>query len=212
MFWVGAATGIVNTVSMECTTPLPLCMSALATATPFTVKPLPVFTRFKSEPSTEAGVDVSAALSITLPGTTWYFSRAAKASLSALNSSKVFPVSPRYCAKAGLVGAKTVNGPAPIRVVTKSAAIRASTKLVKSELDLATSTTLGINTLSIGWTTPLPANTSSLTVAPLAVTAAPSFTRLNLPVAPYKVSASPVATSAAIVLPVRMWYFTMLAS
>mmetsp|Transcript_90319 Transcript_90319/g.206582 ORF Transcript_90319/g.206582 Transcript_90319/m.206582 type:complete len:207 (+) Transcript_90319:1297-1917(+) len=202
MFWVGAgaATGIVSTVSMECTTPLPLWRSAIATATPFTVKASPVFSRFNLEPSTEAGVEVVAALNITFPDTTWYFSKAAKASLSALTSSKVLLTSPRYFVKAALVGAKTVNGPAAVKVVTKSAAIRASTKLVKSALDLATSTTLGRSTFPIEWTTPLPLCMSAPTTAvPSTVTAAPSFTKLNLPVAS-KLACSPVVTAAAITL------------
>mmetsp|Transcript_14016 Transcript_14016/g.35308 ORF Transcript_14016/g.35308 Transcript_14016/m.35308 type:complete len:607 (-) Transcript_14016:49-1869(-) len=214
-FFVGVdPAGISNTVPMTWTTPFPACMFAVAagTATPLTVRSSPVLTRSRVEPSTEAGVDVVASASITSLGTTWYFNNAAKASLSAFSSSMVLLTFVRYASKAALVGAKTVKGPAPVRVVARSAATTASTNLEKSLLPLATSTTLGINTEGIWWITPFPARTSEPTVTPSTVTVLPSFTKLNLPASPYSVACSPVVTSAAITFPARMWYFTMFAS
>ena len=46
-------------------------------------------------------------------------------------------------AKAALFGAKTVNGPSPLRVSTNAAAPRAVTRVDKSGLDFANSTIVG---------------------------------------------------------------------
>ncbi len=64
-------------------------------------------------------------------------------------------------ANAALVGANTVNGPAPLSVSTRPAATTASTRMLKSLMPWAICTTFlvcGRITLSITCTTPLRAN------------------------------------------------------
>ena len=77
-----------------------------------------------------------------------------------------------------MVGAKTVNGPAPLKVATKSALITAASKIDNASVLTTTSTkdlsaaaissncvkaASGINTLSTTCTTPLLASTSAIT-------------------------------------------------
>ena len=66
------------------------------------------------------------ALEGTEPATTWWSRMAVRVAFSS-GVSKVLKSMPAS-AKAVSVGAKTVNGPAPCKVVTKSACVKAATR------------------------------------------------------------------------------------
>ena len=75
---------------------------------------------------------------MTLPGTTWYVRIWVRSPLGSLSSVSTVPAG--SLAKASSVGAKTVNGPSPLRVSTRPAASRAAASVVKSPAATAVST------------------------------------------------------------------------
>lgn len=73
----------------------------------------------------------------TSPGTTWYSRMSVSVGMS---SSRVSTVPSGKAAKASSVGAKTVNGPSPDSVPTRSAAVTAATKVSKQPSATASAT------------------------------------------------------------------------
>ena len=126
----GAAAGRI-TESITWITPLSVMMSVVTTDAPstftpsapteiLTSAPLTVFTFFPFNVTT-----VSAK---TLPGTTWYVRIEVSLGMSFRRASTVPGGS---LANAASVGAKTVNGPALLRVGTNPAAVKAAARVLK---------------------------------------------------------------------------------
>ena len=139
------------TLSMTCTTPLLACTSV---ARIFEMRLRPSV-MLKTPP---AGVSILKMLFCkeviflpigmpafsTLAPSTWYVRTVVNSALSLSKASFVTPNSPSSAAKASLLGAKTVNGPAPDKVVAKSAATTASTKMLSEGVAFANSTMFGV--------------------------------------------------------------------
>src|SRR5215213_5899979 len=118
-----ALTSAVLTVALSTFTARPL--ASIATELPSTVLAA-VFLPLMS-------------LAMTLPGTTWYVRIFVSCALfSGLSRFSTVPAGSFL--KASSVGAKTVNGPGPLRVSTRPAAFTAATRVVKLPFDAAVST------------------------------------------------------------------------
>ena len=117
------------TPSIRCTTPLEALMSAVVTRAPPTVTTPPATVTGSVVPSTVVNVwPFCSWPAVMRPGTTW--------NVSTFVRIARFPDSSRRCStsagralKAGLIGAKTVNGPGPLSVAVSSAACRADTSV-----------------------------------------------------------------------------------
>jgi len=129
---VGAAVaGGRSTLSMMWITPLLHITSAEVTVAVFTFTVLPLMAIVTFAPCNVAGViPFFRAVLLTDPLTTWYFKMAARSVLFK-SCALVIPRVVRAAAKAASVGAKTVKGPVPLRVVINPALVSASAKIVK---------------------------------------------------------------------------------
>ena len=174
---VGMSTGSaggINTLSITCITPLLVATSAVTTLASLTITPL-VKSKVRSSPLTAVATIPSLnALEGTLEPTTWYRSMSSNVSLPSGVSSaaRSIPAS----VNAWSVGAKTVNGPSPCRVVNSSAWITAATSELCSPVHCAVrgislGVSVGINTLSITCISPLLEMTSVIiTLASFTIT------------------------------------------
>ena len=94
------------------------------------------------------------------PETTWYRRMSDKTAVSATKH----PMAPSgRAAKASSVGAKTVNGPGPVKGSTKSVTVKASTSVVKTPALMAV---VGISKSSGGEVGPLQASKKAATSRP----------------------------------------------
>jgi len=141
-------------------------------------------------------------------GTTWCNRMEVRSSLSSRISSRL-----SILAKASFVGAKMVNGPAPLRVSTSSAIPRAVTRVLSVGMDRATSTTSptgGYCINSITWIIPLSASLSPLVMGiPLEViiSKSPTMYLLSLHVFPWRVGTNMLlVTSSRLISPAVTWY------
>ena len=155
----------------------------------------------------------------TRDGITWYVSTVVSKALSASRASLVTPNSISRAAKAALVGANTVNGPAPCNVPTSPAAATASTRMLKSGSADAVATmslSAGSNTRSTRWTTPLLAWISVVVMLvtrlrPSVTFRPPAFSILKNP--PDRgVIALPSGTSARTTVLPSTWYVSTAVS
>ena len=136
---------------------------------------------------------------MTLAATTWYARIAASFSLfSGLRRVSTVPFG--SFANAALVGANTVNGPSPLKVSTRPAAVTAATSVEKSSLPAAMPTMVllvpGMMTVSITWITPLEPTMSVATTFAASTFTPPLVVRLSL--SPLTVPTKPALTSFAI--------------
>jgi hypothetical protein len=84
--------------------------------------------------------------------------------LSDNKASLVTPSSPKSDAKAAFVGANTVKGPVPDKVLARPAATTASTKMLKSEVACASSTIFFAGA-TVLWSSSLPQAVSTVVAA-----------------------------------------------
>jgi len=121
-----------TTLSIVWTRPLLQARSALVTEAPPNFTAVPVLVTVTLKPCNVLGVcDATRALDAILLPITWYFKISAR-SVLANNSAFVIDRAVSAAVKAALVGANTVNGPVPLKAVTNSALMRASTRMLKS--------------------------------------------------------------------------------
>ena len=85
---------------------------------------------------------VTKSVEVRSPEITWFNKTCVKTS-TGTSSNVAKPLSLKNVAKASFVGAKTVNGPSPLRASTKSAAVKAATKELNSGVAIARSTIFG---------------------------------------------------------------------
>ena len=123
---VGMSTGGVKTVSITWMIPFDACRFAVVTVAAPTVTVPALTPNFTLSPLTVvASIPSVTALDGTEPDTTWWRSISDKVAFSS-GVSKSFRSIPAL-ANAWSVGAKTVNGPVPCNVVTKSTCVSAAT-------------------------------------------------------------------------------------
>ncbi len=120
------STGGMSTLSTTCIIPLEATTSGLITLASLTITPVESIVNDRLSPFS-AGATMPSVRSVdnTEPETTWYVSISANRDISSVDSyaDKSKPAA----VKASSVGANTVNGPVPSKVVTRSALARAAT-------------------------------------------------------------------------------------
>ena len=129
-----------STASITCTTPLSVVMSATVTIALFIRTLPPSKDTVMSSPFSVVTVPAVKSVDNTFAPTTWYNKISASAPVgSSSNSSTTEP----NAAKAASVGANTVNGPAPDKSSSSSAAITAASNVLwSSELTMTSTTVL----------------------------------------------------------------------
>jgi len=121
-------------------TPLLHMISFNTTSAAFTFTVVPSIVMVSWAPCTVfACIPFERSVLLTCPLTTWYVRIPERSSLASSSSFVAFKLF-SAAAKALSVGAKTVNGPVPLRVVTNSAFVRAAAKTVKFPAAIAVST------------------------------------------------------------------------
>ena len=116
-------TGGISTASITCTTPLSVVMSATITCASLMNTLPPSKETVTSSPFSVVTSPAVRSVDNTFAPTTWYNKMSASAPVgSSSNSSTTAP----KAAKAASVGANTVNGPAPDKSSSNSAAITAA--------------------------------------------------------------------------------------
>jgi len=135
------AAGGKSTLLMMWITPLLAITSAFVTVASFTFTVVPSIVMVNFAPFTvSAVIPLDKSLLRTFPLTTWYFRILVSSALLARSASAVVFKAARAAANASSVGAKTVNGPVPFNVLTKSAAVRACANTVNFPAAIAVST------------------------------------------------------------------------
>mmetsp|Transcript_23914 Transcript_23914/g.76925 ORF Transcript_23914/g.76925 Transcript_23914/m.76925 type:complete len:451 (+) Transcript_23914:264-1616(+) len=187
----GSSAGGKRTWSMTWTTPFEATTSGIVTVASLIVTVAPSKEIVALSPLAIATVVLPTGMAddaMAASAITWYKRTSVNPSTSARRAARA---SASTKAKASSVGAKTVKGPGPASVSTRSAAARAVTSVLRKSVDTAMSTMVprgvgaevvvvalsdgGKRTRSMTWTTPFDAKMSGIvTVASLIVTVAPS--------------------------------------